>query len=340
VFIYFRHNSYVAGADFFCSILIGLRPQLNMPNPGARHRFVAKPAAASTIALEQQLLSEGDSGSAAKEAHWRCYEEFCVANQLDPVTDFQKATPRFAASLLEQNRLPSTVKVYMLHLKEHVEQQQKPFDALIHALDVRIARRGHDHAMDLDVASISSLLSHAFVENSERTLAMAFMWCTGVRCQDLKEIRGKQVDVTKEFFRVEIRLAKNTRHALDRAEIRVPIEWLPPMAEGIIVALIERIQRARVAAPEEPLFGTLSVASLNALLVTAWKKEHRLQIDKAHQCPTSYTFRRSFLEQISKRCMDADGQVDYKRVCQFTLHKSEKTPRAYYAKHVSDVETQ
>ncbi len=291
--------------------------------------------------LTQRLLDEGDDTTSTKDAHWRAYDAFCRANDLDPRDDLQQATPLFAAALLEQGRLESTVKVYLKHIKDRLEEARLPFNKVMRALDVRIARRGHDHAMDLEVEDLGCLLAKMqSTISSTSAVTLAFMWVTGLRCEDLSEIFGKQVTINRDFLQVEVRLSKTFRNSLDRAEIRIPVAWMPDMAIELSRALVQKISHAKRSAANELVFGTPSVEVLNAHLRRAWKAcGHRLIALGAHRSPTTYTFRRSFIHMIVRKCTDVDGVVSWARVSTFTLHKCEKTVRAYYNTHVSDERT-
>ena len=300
--------------------------------------FVACPVGQEIKQIEQSLLQEGDNMNDAKEAHWRAYRAFCTINHFDPRADFQTAISKFAAALIAQHRLESTVTVYMLHISEILATERSNYDKLLHALDIRIARRGHDHAMDLEVDDIAALIAKVYTDVSKpNALVMAFMWSTGLRCENLSEIFSRQVSIDASFLRVEVRLSKTASHPLDRAEVRIPVSWLPNMVIELSTALVEHARAARKK-PDETVFGTPNVDFLNAHIRRGWKAcGHRLQTMGAHKCPTSYTFRRSFVHMIVRRCTDPEGVTDWTKVIKFTLHRCEKTAKAYYAKHVSDL---
>jgi integrase len=309
-----------------------------MSDPRARLPFVPQPATPRTREIQQQLLTEGARKATAKEAHWRSYTAFCERNALDPREDFQSACSLFAAALVEQHRMASTVKVYLKHIQECLDEERPAISSVMRALDIRTARQAHSHAMDLTEPEIAELLSYVYAVDPARALVLAFMWCTGVRCQDLSEIRGKQVMIDSSFFRVEVRLSKTAHHALDRAEIRVPVSWIPDMPEAISIELLQHVQTGRRLRPDEPVFGTPTTEALNHALENAWKKSgRRLQFRAAHKCPTSYTMRRSFMHRVALHCTHTNGDIDFELVCKYTLHKCAKTARAYYNQHVSDL---
>jgi hypothetical protein len=137
------------------------------------------------------------------------------------------------------------------------------------ALEARMARTGSLHAMDLSAQDIVTTLNALYQDQTAREAALicAFMWLTGVRCEDLSWIYRGYVALSERSLRVEMRWAKNIRTTNERVELRIPVEWLPMLPRDLSEALSSRICRG---AHCELLFPGASTEYINRSLRRVW----------------------------------------------------------------------
>ncbi len=236
----------------------------------ARRPYIATLNCPATDRLVGCLIEEGDQDLDIRETHWKAFAAHCQANNFSPCDQFQDAIPSFAASLLLQHRCAATVKVYLKHVKMVFDESRTRFSTVMRALDHQIARQGSIHAVDLNNMEISPLL-HIMYTSGDRFIAIvcAFLWITGMRCEDVTELRRKHVELGDTFLRVEIRFAKNIRSRLDATELRIPIDWLPSLPKDIIIDLSRHLQEG---SGNDALFPSISADRVNRNLRVAWPR--------------------------------------------------------------------
>jgi hypothetical protein len=157
-----------------------------------------------------------------------------------------------------------------------------------------------------------------------------------MRCHDLRELARKHVAFQGGFFRIEIHFTKSIRCAADGVELRIPTAWLPLASDGLVSALMALLQSG---GPNELLFGEVEASVVNAAIRRTCVAMGVAALDGQRRYPTTYTFRRSFVQQIEKRFTNrTTGLTDWNSVTKYTLHQTERCVRANYVARVSDPE--
>mgnify|MGYP001601527171 FL=1 len=149
----------------------------------------------------------------------------------------------------------------------------------------------------------------------------------GFRLADLQGMERKLFDLTSHRIDCEVRISKSRGQRRDRTRLIFPVEWLPEDT----VEMYEELRTFMDGfSTHSVVFRGITVDQINDRLRT-YSEEFSLP-----NRPTTYSFRRCYIQHFARRFTDASGHVELDKLARYTLHLEPETLGAYYLQLLSD----
>lgn len=263
------------------------------------------------------------SASTIRERLRQDWDLFLRLNQLNPTC---KALELFVADF-SMVLAPSSAHEYCSKLSSLPAMKLPGFRTvwshLCRLLNIRAADADTKHALDIDHATASKIISN--VEDEADRMALSIMALLGPRAQDVRHLRVRQLDIpvlnlrrkyAKEHYRANVRIAKNRKCLGRRVNLYVPVEMRSPLrrtANTLGTFL-------RECHEDHKVFAKCTANRLNRSLRKACEK-----LEIGHY--TTYSFRRMYICEAIRF-----HKRNFTKVRELTLHFAEETIRSYYDK--------
>jgi len=192
---------------------------------------------------------------------------------------------------------------------------------LCRLLNVRAADAESKHALDIDHGTAEAIIEA--VENECDRNALRVTLLIGPRSKDVTHLRTHQLDipfiplskvVKKQYYRAQVRIAKNRKTLGKRVNLYVPVEMRMPVRASAnkLAKFLERMTSG------EKIFAGCTASRLNRGLAAACLK---LGLPRV----TTYSFRRLYICEAIRY-----EKRNFTKVRDLTLHFAEETIRAFY----------
>jgi integrase len=142
-------------------------------------------------------------------------------------------------------------------------------------------------------------------------LAGELMCHSSLRLGDINDVRWRQVKAKPELIVIHLVGGKNRRSQIMQEKLRLIPSDLSPW-------LHRQLCRGASRCPGDAALSKIEVKPMNDIL----QKTSGLPI-------TTYSLRHAFHQDVIEKCT-TNGEVDWKKVAERTLHRSEKTVKAHY----------
>ena len=273
-----------------------------------------------TIRMVESMLERVNSDGATMTRLYAQFDEFVTLNGLPAVeaVDRAKSLWLFIIDGFEQGLKASSCRTYCsLLIEAHRRAGKMMHVPLIGDLQKALAllhcEEETNHAPDIPLDTCWKIL-HASTPVVRLTIWL--LLAVGCRCADAENLKCGDLRLNPDAsVSISYSITKNHRSKLHQYAIRIrPRELIPELA-------------AIVRAPESAPMPYLSAADLNkALELEIPKMSLELSVT-----PTSYSFRRAFIQDIVARHRSEDGSiVDWLGAARFTGHNNTDVLRVAY----------
>lgn len=245
------------------------------------------------------------------------FKSFCQINTMP--TD-ASSFAAYAALLLEHKMDPGSILSKQKNIQSELRNDGKiTWYQVKKELSLRKARLGRKHAVDATTPDLAQILNNC--PSCIPRTRLIIMYLTGARNADLEEQRDgtwyiapldDSVQIKMEVLVAKARRLPEDHTTLTLSGRAVPWNLLSPSAKNDALHWKPSAQKCTTA----------------DLLI--WMKRNV-------QGLTSYSFRRNYVHRMVEMFTGADDIVCWKNVMEKTLHFSERTIKASYMKHTSDM---
>ena len=296
-------------------------------------KFIVRRIPAATIELTKSML-DGVNGDAQtmRRLHEQ-FGEFSVLNGLPMGTPNERAIVLwlFICDMVVQELKASSCRTYMaLVLEGHARAGTPIVSPLVgdlgKALALLHAEEETEHAPDLPPEVL-----WAIMEASPETLKLA-LWLVlalGCRCADVEHLKCGDVALEPDgTVVISFAITKNHRSKASSYSVRLKPKLIPELGQ---------ILRAKADKPLPHLSsdqvnrGILSVLAAHPHLLAPSDPQ-----GTALPIPTSYSFRRCFMQFIIGKFTDDEGMVNWVSAIRCTGHINLNTLRVSYTKKFSN----
>jgi hypothetical protein len=213
---------------------------------------------------------------------------------------------------------PGSVLTYV----EHIERVWRREGRIIHkpgilestkkGMQLRQMEAPTAHAVDIEMADALAIIEA--VKKVEVKTSLWMLLNSGARVADQRRLPREAVFVGAGLLHVDFVVPrKNGRKVEERFTVTLPLTSEPD----------DEI-KAQLALPK-PF--TASVRTINGVLKAICPDK---EYTEEERCPTSYSFRRLFVNEVINKFTDDMGIVAWSDVIQLTGHQDSKIPRSSY----------
>lgn len=219
-----------------------------------------------------------------------------------------------AATMYNAGLKPNSVTTYMTNLLRAYRwcMNRQVYARCKHALAKwHYRERHHDTKRAVPISLVEALDIASRIRIPRARFAAEMMCRTPLRLADLCDVKWKEVELGEDIIVFRLVGGKNRRSQISQERLRV---YRTELSEW----LWRQLSRGAKGCPGEDHIISLSATELNGILQETSGKPI-----------TSYSLRNAYHQSMIRSCTRG-GRVDWKEVAERTLHRSEKTVRAYY----------
>lgn len=279
----------------------------------ARRKQMWEPSVATPADMERgrSFVEKWGPPDPSMHTSVRRYEEMCRASNCSPYDEqsLMMALGQMLAAGLSAGSLETYVKAIA---KIYFPQGAR---RLLPAVQRAHADSDSSHAPDLPDPVLKQLIEK--LSSPFKATAYMMMY-TGIRMVGLRWLRRRQIVLQDNgSIKVQVKVDKNKKRRVMRQDLLIPASLIDRPARDVRRFLVE-------GDSEERLFATVTITTLNAALKKAARK-------LSCQRPTSYSYRRAFMNRIRKHC-NKTGEDP----ARYTMHISKNILEAHYKRFSED----